>query len=96
MLGTLGYAAPVRKKLAIKAGKVITIAGPDIQDGVILVEDGIIKAVDKNVEIPWDAEVIEAKDRVVMPGFVLRTPQTAWMHKMKTCPKCLFFRLLTQ
>jgi len=71
MVGALGYAAPVRKKLAIKAGKIITIAGPEIQDGVILVEDGIIKAVDKNVEIPWDAEVIEAKDRVVMPGFVL-------------------------
>jgi len=71
MVSTLGYAAPVRKKLAIKAGKVITIAGPEIQDGVILVEDGTIKAVDKNVEIPWDTEVIEAKDRVVMPGFVL-------------------------
>jgi len=70
-VSTLGYAGPVRKKLAIKAGKIITIAGPDIQDGVILVEDGIIKAVDKNIEIPWDAEVIEAKDRVVMPGFVL-------------------------
>jgi imidazolonepropionase-like amidohydrolase len=71
VVSTLGHAAPVRKKLAIKAGKVITIAGPEIQDGVILVEDGIIKAVGKNVEIPWDAEVIEAKDRVVMPGFVL-------------------------
>jgi len=67
----LGYGAPVRKKIAIKASKIITISGPEIQDGVILIEDGIIKAVGTDVEIPWDANVIEAKDRVVMPGFVL-------------------------
>ncbi len=64
-------AAPVRKKLAIKAGSIITITGADIKNGTILIEDGIIKAVGKKVEIPWDAFVIEAKDRVVMPGFVL-------------------------
>ncbi len=64
-------AAPVRKKLAIKAGSIITISGADIKNGTILIEDGIIKAVGKKVEIPWDAFVIEAKDRVVMPGFVL-------------------------
>lgn len=64
-------AAPVRKKLAIKAGSIITITGADIKNGVILIEDGIIKAVGTKLEIPWDAFVIEAKDRVVMPGFVL-------------------------
>ena len=71
IISGLGYAAPVRKKVAIKAGKIITIAGKDIQDGIILVEDGMIKAVGSDVEIPWDAFVIEAKDRIVMPGFVL-------------------------
>lgn len=69
--GTLGFAGPVRKKLAIKTGRIITLAGPDIQDGLILIEDGIIKTVGQGVEIPWDAEVIEAKDKVIMPGFVL-------------------------
>ncbi len=71
IISGLGYTAPVRKKVAIKAGKIITITGADIQDGIILVEDGIIKAVGSDVEIPWDAFVIEAKDRIVMPGFVL-------------------------
>jgi len=69
--GALGFAGPVRKKLAIQAGRIITLAGPDIQDGLILVEDRIIKTVGQVAEIPWDAEVIEAKDKVVMPGFVL-------------------------
>ncbi len=69
--GSMVHAAPVRKKLAIEAGRIITIAGKDIKNGVILVEDGAIKAVGADVEIPWDAFVIEAKDQVVMPGFVI-------------------------
>ncbi len=69
--GSITYAAPVRKKLAVEAGRIITIAGKDIKNGVILIEDGTIKAVGTDVEIPWDAFVIEAKDRVVMPGFVM-------------------------
>jgi imidazolonepropionase-like amidohydrolase len=71
VVGDWGYAAPVRKKVAVKASKILTIAGKDIQDGIILIEDGMIKAVGKDVEIPWDAFVVEAKDKVVMPGFVL-------------------------
>jgi imidazolonepropionase-like amidohydrolase len=68
---TLTYAAPVRKKIAVKSDRIITIAGADVKGGVILIEDGTIKAVGTDLEIPWDAFVIEAKDRVVMPGFVL-------------------------
>jgi len=70
-ISTIAYAAPVRKKLAVEAGRIITIAGKDIKNGVILIEDGTIKAVGTDVEIPWDAFVIEAKDQVVMPGFVM-------------------------
>ena len=58
--GALGYAGPVRKKIAINASKIITISAADIQDGTILVEDGIIKVVGKDLDIPWDAFVIEA------------------------------------
>jgi len=43
--GSITYAAPVRKKLAVEAGRIITIAGKDIKNGVILIEDGTIKAV---------------------------------------------------
>lgn len=70
-ISTIAYASPVRKKLAVEAGRIITIAGKEIKNGVILIEDGTIKAVGTDVEIPWDAFVIEAKDKVVMPGFVM-------------------------
>ena len=65
------HAGPIRKKIAVQAGKIITVSGADIQNGVILIEDGRIKSVGKDIEIPWDAFVIEAEDKVVMPGFVL-------------------------
>jgi len=66
-----GTAGPVRKKIAIRAGKIITVSGGEIENGVILIEDGKIKSVAAKSEIPWDAFVIEADDKVVMPGFVL-------------------------
>ena len=71
IVGSIASAAPVRKKLAVEAGRIITISGKDIKNGVILIDDGIIKAVGTDVEISWDAFVIEAKDQVVMPGFVM-------------------------
>jgi len=57
-------------ELAIKAGKIITIAGDPVEDGVILIRDGRITAIGKDLEIPVDAKVIDATDRVIIPGFV--------------------------
>ena len=61
---------PVRTKTAVKAGKIITVSGPEIEEGVVLIEDGRITEVGKGIEIPWDANVIDASDKVVMPGFI--------------------------
>jgi imidazolonepropionase-like amidohydrolase len=57
--------------LAIKAGQIITVAGNDLKDGVILIKNGKIEAVGQGLEIPWNARVIEAEDKTVMPGLVL-------------------------
>lgn len=56
--------------LAIKAGKLIPIAGDPIENAVVLIRDGKIVAVGADVEIPVEATVIDASDMVVMPGFV--------------------------
>jgi len=61
---------PVRQKVAIKGGRVITISGADIENGTILIEDGRIAAVGAGLEVPWDATVIDATGKVVMPGYV--------------------------
>lgn len=61
---------PVRKKLALKNARIITISGQDIAKGTIVIEDGRISQVGAGVEVPWDADVIDATGKVVMPGFV--------------------------
>lgn len=65
----LGQAA-FGQTVAVKAGKIITMDGPAIANGVILVQGGKIAAVGKGVAIPAGAKVIDASDRVVMPGLV--------------------------
>lgn len=56
--------------VAIQAGKIIPIAGEEIENGTILIQDGRITAIGKDVEVPWDASVIDASDKVVMPGLI--------------------------
>lgn len=62
--------APAQRAVYIKAGRVITVSGADLTDATIVVEDGRITAVGKDVEVPWDAEVIDASKHVVMPGMI--------------------------
>jgi imidazolonepropionase-like amidohydrolase len=62
--------APVRHKIAIKGGRVITISGADIENATVVIEDGRISAVGAGLEVPWDATVIDATGKVVMPGYV--------------------------
>lgn len=59
-------------KLVIKAGRVLPAPGaPEIENGVIVIENGRITAVgDARTKIPWDAEVIDAPDSVACPGYV--------------------------
>ncbi|WMJ75751.1 MULTISPECIES: amidohydrolase [unclassified Sedimentibacter] len=56
--------------IVIKNGYIKTMAGKDIENGQIIIEEGKIKAVGKELEIPDDAEVIDAGGLIVSPGFV--------------------------
>lgn len=58
------------KTIAIKAGKILTISGDPIADGVILIEKGKIAAIGTDVNIPDGATVVDAGRKVVMPGLV--------------------------
>lgn len=53
---------------AIKGGKVYTLAGAPIENGVVVIRDGKIVAVGANVTIPADAQVIDATGLEVYPG----------------------------
>jgi hypothetical protein len=57
--------------IVIKAGKIITISGKEIDGGMIVVSGGKIENVGRNLEYPRNAKVIDARDSVVMPGLIL-------------------------
>jgi imidazolonepropionase-like amidohydrolase len=61
---------PAQEQLAIKGGRVMPIARPSIEGGVILIRDGKIQAVGKELPIPSDYRVIDASGKVVLPGFI--------------------------
>jgi imidazolonepropionase-like amidohydrolase len=65
-----GFSQAPRDKLAIKAGKIIPVVGEEIQDGILLIEDGRIRDVGCDLEIPYDFWVIDASESVLFPGMV--------------------------
>jgi len=56
--------------IALTNCKAVTVTNGTIENAVILVEDGVLKAVGANVEIPADAEVIDLEGKWVTPGFI--------------------------
>lgn len=56
--------------IVIINGYIKTMAGSDIENGQIIIEEGKIKAVGKDLEIPVGAELIDARGNLVTPGFV--------------------------
>lgn len=56
--------------LFIKNGRIFTMTGDIIEGGDILIDNGKIVEVGKNLVAPLDAEVIDAEGRMVTPGFI--------------------------
>lgn len=57
--------------LAIKGGKVFTMSKAGVIDGgIILIENGKIKAIGKDLAIPEGAQVISAGRKVITPGII--------------------------
>jgi imidazolonepropionase-like amidohydrolase len=59
-----------RGPLAIVGGRVVPVAGPPFEDGVVLISDGRIEAVGRDVRVPEAAERLDAAGKVVLPGLV--------------------------
>jgi imidazolonepropionase-like amidohydrolase len=56
--------------IAIVNGKVMTVTQGTLEHGTVLVEGGRIIAVGEDIEIPEDAEIYDATDKVVTPGLI--------------------------
>jgi imidazolonepropionase-like amidohydrolase len=73
ILAVLGPAsAEVGPTYAIKNAKIVPVAGPAIEKGVLIIRNGLIEALGSpdKVTIPEDAEVIEAEGLIAYPGLI--------------------------
>lgn len=57
-------------ELAIVGGRVVPVVGDPIDDGTVLIRDGVIAEVGPRVKINKNAAVIDASGQWVLPGFV--------------------------
>lgn len=63
-------AAPLSAQtVAIEGGRVMTMAGAPIEGGTVLIRDGRIVAVGRDVAVPAGAVRVDARGKVVTPGF---------------------------
>lgn len=54
----------------IRGATVLTVSGEPIENGSVLVRDGKIAAVGRDIEAPKDAPVMDARGKYLMPGII--------------------------
>src|ERR1043165_8938865 len=61
---------PPRGVYAIRNAHIVTVSGPDIDNGTIVIRDGKIEAVGASVNVPSGAQTIDARGLSVYPGMI--------------------------
>ena len=56
--------------VAIRNAKIVTVSGPVIAKGTVILKDGLIEAVGENVTVPADAWVVDGEGMTVYPGLI--------------------------
>ncbi len=56
--------------MAIRNAKIVTVSGPVIAKGTVVVRNGLIEAVGENVAVPDDAFIVEGDGLTVYPGLI--------------------------
>ncbi len=66
--GAVAATAQEGAPLVVRAGVIHTVTSGTIDDGVILIRDGVVEAVGPSIDVPRNARVLEAE--VVIPGLI--------------------------
>src|SRR5436305_5665055 len=56
--------------VAIRNARIVTVSGPVIAKGTVVVRNGLIEAVGENVAVGADALVVEGEGLTVYPGLI--------------------------
>ena len=70
LLSAFAASTAAAQTIAITGGTVFPVSGPKIDSGTVVITNGRITAVGKNVAIPAGAERIDATGKWVTPGFI--------------------------
>jgi imidazolonepropionase-like amidohydrolase len=70
LLAFVPLAAGAADVVAIRGGRIVTVSGPVIEKGTVVVSGGKITAVGASVEVPAGAAVIDATGQTVYPGLI--------------------------
>jgi imidazolonepropionase-like amidohydrolase len=66
----IANAVAASEKILIKNGTIVPVNGGSNAVGDLLIENGMISKIEKNIQTPTDAEVIDASGKYVYPGLV--------------------------
>ena len=61
---------PPRGVIAIRNARIVTVSGPDIENGTVVIRDGKIEAVGATVTVPAGARTIDGQGLSVYPGMI--------------------------
>jgi hypothetical protein len=61
--------------IAIRGGEIHTMDGKVIRSGTILIKEGKIVEIGEDIQIPRDAEIVDARGYMLYPGFVASSGQ---------------------
>jgi imidazolonepropionase-like amidohydrolase len=61
---------PARGTFAIRNARIVTVSGPDIENGTVVIRDGKIEAAGANVSVPAGAQTIDGTGLSVYPGMI--------------------------
>jgi len=56
--------------VAIRNAKIVTVSGPVIAKGTVVLKNGLIEAVGENVTVPADAWVVDGEGMTIYPGLI--------------------------
>src|SRR5215470_7130093 len=61
---------PPRGTIAIRNAHIVTVSGPDIENGTVIIREGKIEAVGANVSVPAGAQTIDGNGLSIYPGMI--------------------------
>jgi len=70
LVATVALAADAPRTIAIRGARIVTVFGPVIEKGTIVLSGGKIAAVGADASVPAGAEVIDGTGKTVYPGLI--------------------------